>query len=433
MRSKLETPIVAILTLAFAGVTVLLFLPHVSILPVFSAYLFIILAIQSFNKSAYAFTLIGFATLLGVFCGSKAGDGGAFALFASLLALWGGGFLLYLHQEKRRTRLNEIRDREDTVKREADVLMKEISFYEKRRDDLRVRADKRRHLVSAARELGACLDPTDIQNKLVAAAELLFPQRPVGVSIGHNPDAIDMVVVQKGQPVLIPSPTIKGLPTMAVPVRAQGVVAGVLRVGGDPGPAFTQDDLRLLDILGSLASLSLENSALFHRVQESALRDNLTGLWTHKAFQDHLEAAILEASRYNQPLSVILADVDHFKSINDNYGHPAGDQILRGFADVLQRHVRDVDIVSRYGGEEFIILLLQTPAAEASRVAEEIRTDLESQRFGVSGSVVSVTASFGVATFPSDATSGQQLIRTADERLYAAKKAGRNRVMWRAA
>ena len=115
---------------------------------------------------------------------------------------------------------------------------------------------------------------------------------------------------------------------MAVPISAQRSVAGILRVGGSPRSPYSRDDLRLLDILGSLASLALDNSLLFNQVQESALRDGLTGLITHKAFQDSLENAVLEASRYNYPLSVILTDVDHFKSINDIHGHQAGDQVL---------------------------------------------------------------------------------------------------------
>jgi diguanylate cyclase (GGDEF)-like protein len=214
---------------------------------------------------------------------------------------------------------------------------------------------------------------------------------------------------------------------------AQGAVAGVLRVGGLPGPIFTREDLRLLDILSSFASLSLENAFLFSQVQETALRDGLTGLWTHRALNDQLDAELLEASRFDQPLSIILMDVDHFKSINDTYGHQAGDQVLQGFAQVLLRNVRNIDFVARYGGEEFVVLLLQTPAAEAIATAEKIRRDLEAQRFDVGGKIISITGSFGVSTFSDDAASAQQLMRFADQRMYAAKKAGRNQVIGRAA
>jgi diguanylate cyclase (GGDEF)-like protein len=157
----------------------------------------------------------------------------------------------------------------------------------------------------------------------------------------------------------------------------------------------------------------------------------LTGLLTQRVFQEKLEAAILEASRYNQPLSLILADIDHFKMVNDNYGHPAGDQVLQGFAHILDRNVRDVDVISRYGGEEFAILLYQMDHASAVKVAEKIRSDLADQGFEFERGTLSVTGSFGVSTFPEDATSGQQLFRQADQRLYKAKHAGRNQTKGR--
>ncbi|OVE78181.1 hypothetical protein BVX98_01210, partial [bacterium F11] len=229
-------------------------------------------------------------------------------------------------------------------------------------------------------------------------------------------------------PILVPGDLFKGDPLMAVPISAQHTVAGILRVGGKPGKPFAREELRLLDILGSLASLALDNSVLFNQVQDSALRDGLTGLLTHRAFQESLESAILESSRYNQPLSLILTDVDHFKSINDNYGHQAGDEILQGFAHILARNVREVDVVARYGGEEFVLILLQTNHRDAMEIAEHLRLDLEAQRFEVGGKVINMTGSFGVATFPDDSTSSQQLIRQADQRLYAAKQAGRNQV-----
>ncbi len=351
--------------------------------------------------------------------------------FAALLV--GSCLFTYFYAQRRRAKFSALSDRLVDVGRACSLLEKEIAFYQQKKSDLTKRSQQRRQLATAARAMGACLDPVDIQAKLLASAEALFPNCSVAVSVGQQPDVVDRAVIQKGQPVLVPSHVIKGDPLMAVPVKAQGSVAGVLRVGTNTGVPFTPDDLRLLDILGSLASLSLENSVLFHQIQESALRDNLTGLWTHRAFQDHLEASLLEASRYNQPLSLILADIDHFKSVNDSHGHPAGDQVLQGFAHMLGRHVRDVDIVARYGGEEFTILLLQTPPEEAMRVAEAMRHDFESQRFGLPQGVLTATASFGVAAFPSDATSGQQLVRAADERLYAAKKSGRNRVIGKAA
>jgi len=325
---------------------------------------------------------------------------------------------------------------EDDVAKESRLLHQEIAFYEEKRAGLSKRGGQRRLLSEAARGLGSLLDPSAVQERLIKIAQLLFPSQSVTISYGQKPDAVDSYVVERRQPLLVPSDVMKGVPQMAVPITAQQAVVGVLRVGGSgPGPAagYAREDLRLLEILASLASLAMDNCALFHQVQQTALRDHLTGLLTHRAFQDQLEQSILEASRYNQPLSIVLVDVDHFKSINDTHGHQAGDLVLQGLAHVMDRSVRPVDIIARYGGEEFAVLLLQTPHRAAASVAEQIRRDLAEQTFDAGGKAIRITASFGVATFPEDATSGQQLFRQADQRLYKAKAAGRNQVQMRAA
>ncbi len=337
-----------------------------------------------------------------------------------------------------RSKLNMLKRESEAIKADSSeqsrLLNQEISFYEERKFTLAKHAGQRRLLSEAARGLGALLDPMQIQQKLIQISQLLFPSRAVTISYGQRPDAVDTFVGQRRQPLLVPSDLMKGPPMLAVPISAQQSVVGVLRVGADGNAAaFTRDDLRLLEILASLASLAMDNCMLFHQVQQTALRDNLTGLLTHRAFQDQLEEAVLEASRFNQPLSIILVDVDHFKSINDTYGHQAGDVALQGVSHVMDRNARSIDILARYGGEEFAILLRQTTNVEAAALAEQIRRDLSEQTFDVGRRTIAITASFGVATFPEDATSGQQLFRQADQRLYKAKASGRNRVQARAA
>ena len=180
-----------------------------------------------------------------------------------------------------------------------------------------------------------------------------------------------------------------------------------------------------------LLSLALDNSILFYQVKQTALRDGLTGLLTHRAFQEKLESEILEASRFGSALSILLCDLDHFKTVNDTYGHQAGDQVLQGYAHVLVRNVRDIDVVARYGGEEFIVLLPQIQHAEACAIAERMRLDISQQVFEGGSQSIAVTGSFGVASFPEDATTAPQLIRQADQRLYRAKEGGRNLVRGR--
>jgi diguanylate cyclase (GGDEF)-like protein len=432
MSRKRNHILVGLITALFIAASAALFLPSPHLLVIFAVYLFLIFSMQLLGFGAAAFMMVAFASLMAVFCMTKVPHEQVLAIPSLLVSLYIASFLLYWHGEKLAQRRRHSESEADDAQRDIQSLSTETAFYENRLRELGALGERRRKLSHAAHELGALLDPAEIQRKLIEAAQSLFPTRPVALSYGQQNDPVDNVVIQRRNSVMIPDGSMRlapqGNPLLAVPVFAQQNVAGVLRVGGDAGPVFGRDDFRLLEILASLASLSLDNSILFGQVQDTALRDGLTGLITHKAFQEHLEAQILEASRYKEPLSVIIADVDHFKSVNDTHGHQAGDQILQGFSHVLARNVRDVDVVSRYGGEEFAILLLQTGEEAAHALAEAIRRDVAGQPFETSGPNLSITASFGVATFPEDATSAQQLLRKADERLYQAKQSGRNRV-----
>lgn len=360
-------------------------------------------------------------------------NGSNLIFIASSLAAGIFAIGLWIYFGRRKTRDLKALHERDEIAIEARQLKQEIAFYTHRKTELEQRAQKRRQLSTVARELGSLLDPAQVQEKLLTAAQALFPHQPVQISHGTGQDPIESYVIKRRQPVLVPSDLFKGIPLMAAPISVQRSVAGILRVGGTDASAapYSRDDLRLLDVLANLASLAMDNCLLFNQVRENALRDHLTGLYTHRAFQDQLESAVLEASRYRQPLSLVSLDVDHFKSINDTLGHQAGDEILQGVAHVLDRNVRDIDIIARTGGEEFCVLLLQTDHTKALVLAEQIRADLAGQGFEFNGEVLSVTASFGVSTFPEDATSGQQLVREADQRLYKAKHGGRNQVRGR--
>jgi diguanylate cyclase (GGDEF)-like protein len=377
-----------------------------------------------------------FLFILGVFSYGKSDSAVKFIFQLSGFSLLFLSSFILFHLHKLDALLKIKNREEDDFSREVRSLKNEIASYELRSLELNKRTNQRQLLAKAARELGSLLDPQKIQTKLLQIAMNLYPGLSVELSHGQK-DAIDSYVFQKRQPLLIPSDAMKGPPRIATPIVLQKSVVGVLRVGGEGAQnvntQFSREDLRTLDVLSSFASLAMENSQLFHSVQQNALRDGLTGLLTHRAFEEHLENAFLEASRYNQSLSIILADIDHFKSINDTYGHQAGDAVLQGFAHIMDRNVRGVDIISRYGGEEFVILLLQTPHTNACAVANQMRLDLSEQGFETSAGVISVTSSFGVATFPEDATSPQQLLRQADQRMYKAKKNGRNQVQGRSA
>jgi len=162
------------------------------------------------------------------------------------------------------------------------------------------------------------------------------------------------------------------------------------------------------------------------RLKEFSFKDEVTGLYNRRFFSIRLEEEVSRYRRFNHPVSVVLLDLDAFKSVNDELGHASGDETLRGMAEILLRHSRGINVICRYGGDEFAVLLVETSKAGARLYADRIRYVLSSYQFAHRRRV---TASFGIASLPEDvAPTADDLIQAADEALYAAKRAGKNRV-----
>ncbi|MGH7263081.1 MAG: GGDEF domain-containing protein, partial [Candidatus Rokuibacteriota bacterium] len=162
------------------------------------------------------------------------------------------------------------------------------------------------------------------------------------------------------------------------------------------------------------------------RLKEFSFKDEVTGLYNRRFFSVRLEEEVSRCRRFNHPVSVVLLDLDGYKVINDELGHAAGDETLREVAKILMKHSRGINVICRYGGDEFAVLLVETSKAGARLYADRIRQVLATHPFPHGRPV---TASFGVASLPEDGTpAAEDLIRAADEALYAAKRAGRNRV-----
>jgi two-component system, cell cycle response regulator len=164
------------------------------------------------------------------------------------------------------------------------------------------------------------------------------------------------------------------------------------------------------------------------KLYKQATRDTLTGLSNRSYFQNELRKFISIGARYNRPFSLMMLDVDFFKRINDTYGHDVGDNVLKTVATALMSHVRSHDVAARFGGEEFVILLPETPLSGAVAVAERIRMTVESCDFEPMGCNHHVTISIGISEFPASGAEMDDLIKRADEALYRAKGEGRNRV-----
>jgi diguanylate cyclase (GGDEF)-like protein len=174
-----------------------------------------------------------------------------------------------------------------------------------------------------------------------------------------------------------------------------------------------------------IVELQKELLASNRQLEELSRTDPLTGLLNRRALDDEIATRFAHARRYQRPLSVVMLDVDHFKKVNDTFGHPAGDRVLQGVGEVLRRCSRQTDFIARYGGEEFVVLLPETPPLEALQFAEKIRAEVAATPL----SPARVTVSLGVASYPhSYFDTPEELLAAADQALYRAKQEGRNRV-----
>ena len=185
---------------------------------------------------------------------------------------------------------------------------------------------------------------------------------------------------------------------------------------------------RLLYILSNIYALGIKNSQLFKRIEEMASRDGLTGLFNHATFQEKLHEMINNANSQSTSLSLIMSDIDHFKSFNDTYGHQAGDFVLKEVARIWSTVMPENAILARYGGEEFIGVLADHEYSQAMQIAEDLRETLENCPMLFEGQQLQVTASFGVTELNHPATTTNELVKVADEYLYKAKESGRNQV-----
>lgn len=216
---------------------------------------------------------------------------------------------------------------------------------------------------------------------------------------------------------------------LVTPIHQGGTVRGVIfvRLEGPPHRPFTDHEMRFCTLMASVAARTLQRAEDFAAISETARRDGLTGLYNVREFQRILREEVSRCERIGATCSLLMIDVDFLKHVNDTYGHPAGDQVLRSLAASLLKQAREIDTVARYGGEEFAMLLPETGGDRALLVAERLRDEIEHVRHeGVDGCI---TVSIGVAAFPEDATSAADLLHKADQALYSSKNRGRNRAV----
>jgi two-component system, cell cycle response regulator len=263
----------------------------------------------------------------------------------------------------------------------------------------------------------------------------------VGSRFAHNAGLVSMVVKNKcalpykgdfdaGRQIVLtrrlPWPKMPSL--LVLPLLLHERVLGTLILGARRKHAFGDAVRPTLEVLASHLAVSLSNARMVQRLEEMATTDGLTGLFNKRAMLEAAEQKVKAAARFGQKLSVVIADIDLFKKVNDTHGHDVGDLIIKGLAGVLQRQKRSTDVVARFGGEEFVVLCEQTDEAGATLLAERIREDFEKTTFHIPGGSVKATCSLGAATFPEAGRDWDGIFKAADEALYSSKRGGRNRV-----
>ncbi|VAV85666.1 Response regulator protein [hydrothermal vent metagenome] len=217
---------------------------------------------------------------------------------------------------------------------------------------------------------------------------------------------------------------------VCVPLMARGKALGAIElINNNIDDSFSTDDLLLLETLADYTAIAIENSRLFDKVQELTITDDLTGLFNSRYLQQFLENEVERARRYNYKLSMIFMDLDFFKDVNDKHGHLCGSRLLAEVAAVLKKMVRSSDIICRYGGDEFVILLPAAPKDKAYIVAEKIRWAIKAEKFlQEEGINASLTVSIGLTTFPDDAKDKIELLQLADKAMYSVKNSSRDGV-----
>lgn len=217
---------------------------------------------------------------------------------------------------------------------------------------------------------------------------------------------------------------------ICVPIRGKERVLGVIEIINYVGKReFDQDDLALLQAMADYSAIALENAIHVQRIHELTITDDCTELYNVRHLNFVLDTEIYRSNRYQYEFSLVFIDLDHFKAVNDTYGHLAGSKLLREVADLVRGSLRLIDYAFRYGGDEFVVLLPQTSKESANIVARRLHERLNQKRFLTDENLnLHLTASLGVATYPVDATSKAELIRLADEAMYLVKNTSRNNI-----
>jgi len=218
---------------------------------------------------------------------------------------------------------------------------------------------------------------------------------------------------------------------VCIPLRARQRTLGVIQLFNCPPENFSDDAISFLLVLSDFAAIAIDNAHAFERVQELTIIDECTGLYNLRHLERSLSEEILRCERLGMSMSLIFIDLDHFKLVNDHYGHQIGSELLARVGETIKSKIRSIDLAFRYGGDEFVVLLPGTPKRKAIAVADRLIEAFRTTSHPVHSSLrLNVRASLGVSTYPDDGKNDQQILHCADARMYMVKSASRDGLAW---
>jgi diguanylate cyclase (GGDEF)-like protein len=413
-------------------------LPAADIFPAFFA-LQLFLYLGAGLSWAFASALLASAVALGGFFFSMAPWARVLYALNGLL-VWGVFWVLSQFDRRRERASNRYQEEWDGLELELSRLQSDIENARTVIDDSQARIHSFDRLQLFTDDLVGPYHRDELLQRAQVGLGNMFPKAKVSLHLFPKPDVPDpsdewgMKVLQWGQPRLLPSrvsttPTWEPGHFICLPVKGRDSFLGWIslesKVASHP---FHIHDLRLASIGSDLISLALGNTERFSQTEALAISDELTGIYTRGYFNERLLEEFRKARHNGRPFSLAILDIDHFKKVNDAHGHHIGDEVLRWLARLVMGQARETDFVARYGGEEFVVIMPSTKGADAFRFTQRLVKIIAATPFRWGQKSIKVTLSAGVAALTADVTSEEEMIRRADEALFAAKKGGRNRV-----
>ncbi|BAO29059.1 hypothetical protein SUTH_01259 [Sulfuritalea hydrogenivorans sk43H] len=306
-----------------------------------------------------------------------------------------------------------------------------LEIYQRLADMLQRKYDFKRFSIYEIAASKNRMTPILVDGELGAACRHCDPQVTIDANFcrarrtGHEVDAVDF----PGLCTMF-RPGAAGDTHICLPITQSGSAGCVVQI------VIAADETGLAGLMAPFVSVYLreagpvlEAKRLMEHLRENALRDSLTGLYNRRFLEEYVGTMVSGSQRRKSAFSVLMLDLDFFKQVNDTHGHEAGDKVIKTLADILMRNVRTSDMAVRYGGEEFLLLLMDTGGDAAMKVAEKIRGEVEATKIPLPGGMLQKTISIGVAEFPNDSDTFWQVVKFADVALYKAKSGGRNRVV----